>query len=678
MRLKKIFLSVLLIIISFTVIGCSKTTSPKDSFEKFASSWEGSDFSSMYKLLSADIKENVDEKYFVDRYNKVYGDAKVSKVTVNPQYPDKFKADKNNEVTFPVSVTLDTPIGPKQFTYNAKLVEEKRDKKKSWYISWEEAMVLPELSKGYGVKFEKMLGKRGEIKDRKGNGLAVNKQAVAISIVPEQIASDRANIVSKLSEILGITVEQIESKLNEGWVKANPKLLVPIINIPRDEMPKILKALELPGVKGPSASSLVRSYPAKDAAAHLIGYIGSITDEELKKYKSQGYDANEVIGKTGLESIFEMRLRGEIGGTLYILDEKGNKKESILQKMPKDGEDITLTIDINLQRDIFAQYGGEAGASVAVHPKTGEVLAMVSSPSYDPNIFIAGISGKQYDALLNNPRKPLISRFDKAVVPGSTFKPVTAAIGLRSGKLNPDNEMKIDGTRWKKASFGDYSITRKHADDSSVNLLDAFVYSDNIYFARAALDIGKEEFLKGAKDFGIGEKINFQYPMNPSQIGSLDSEIEIADSGYGQGKVLMNPLHLALIYSSFVNEGNVLNPILELKDKAEKPSIWKEKVTSKEVSDTILRDLVEVVENLHGTAHSVKVQGITFAGKTGTAEFGKVQQDTVGKENGWFAALNTDNPKLMLIMMIEDVPTTEGSGHVLPKAFNIMKNINKY
>ena len=679
MKHKKYLVYIALIFCIFYFVGCSKAKSPKDSFQEYISYLEKSDYSSMYKLLSADTKKSVDEKYFTDRYKKVYGEARVSKISVKAQYPDKFKENKDGKISFPVDIVLETPLGNKEFSYDVNLIKEKQDKKDSWHLVWDEKMILPELNKDEEVKFKKEVGKRGEIKDKKGNGLAVNMQAVAVSVVPEEIASDRANIVAQLSQILGLSVDQIEAKLNENWVKANPKLLVPIMNVSRNEMPKILKALELKGVKGPSAQGSIRSYPAKEAAAHLIGYAAKINADELKTYKDQGYDENDIIGKTGLEGIFEKRLRGEVGGSIYTVDGKGNKKTVILQKPAKDGEDITLTIDADLQKDIYAQFAGDAGASVAVHPKTGEVLAMVSSPSYDPNAFVSGISGKQYEALSNDSKKPLISRFDKAIVPGSVFKPITASIGLKSGKLNPDNEIKITGKQWKKdSSWGDYSVTRVSEADSSVNLLDALVYSDNIYFAQTALAIGKDEFLKGAKDFGIGEKIPFSFPMVQSQIGTLDKDVELADSGYGQGKILMNPLQLTMIYSSFVNEGNILNPILETKDKSDAPKIWKEKVVSKEIADTIVKDLTQVVENPKGTANSVKINGIAFAGKTGTAEIKQKQGDTTGTENGWFAAINTDNPKLAIVMMIEDVKDRGGSHHVLPKVQNIIKNISKY
>jgi penicillin-binding protein 3 len=678
-RGKKFLLSIfILFVFIFSFTGCSKAKEPRENFDAFVKSWQGNDYASMYKLLSTETKKSVDEKYFVDTYKNIYGTARVSKVSVVAQYPEKFKEDSNGKVHFPVDIKLETPIGTKQFTYEANLVQEKQGKSDEWLIEWNEKMLLPELDKGDKIVFSKEIGKRGEIKDRNGKGLAINGQATTIFVVPQEIEPDRANTISHLASTLGMTIEQIEAILNQQWVKNNPNQRVPILDVPRDEMPKILKAQEPKGVKGEVSTKLIRRYPAGEAAAHLVGYLGKVSGEELKTKTDQGYDENDYIGKSGLEAIFESRLRGETGGTIYTTDTNGKKKSTILQKLSKDGETISLAIDSNLQKEIYAQFAGDSGASAALDPKTGEVLALVSSPSFDPNKFVTGISSKEYKELEENPKKPFVRRYENAIVPGSVFKPITAAIGLKTGKLDPEAELKIEGKSWQKdTTWGNYSITRVSAADESVNLLDALVRSDNIYFAQTALAITKEEFLKGAKEFGIGEKLPFVLNLAESQIGKLDKEVELADSGYGQDKVLMNPLHLSLIYSSFVNEGNIMAPILDMKDKTSVPKIWKEKVFSKEIADIILKDLIQVVENPNGTANEIKLPGLAFAGKTGTAEIKKSQGDTAGTENGWFAAINTDNPKLAIVMMIEDVKERGGSHYVLPKVRNIMNKFGR-
>jgi penicillin-binding protein len=678
MKHKKYVLSAILLVFVFTFMGCSKEKDPKESFNSFASFLANKDYSAMYKLLGSETKKSVDEKYFVESYSKAYGSAKVGKVTVNPKYPEKLKADKEGKIEFPVEISLETPIGNIQFTYNAALIKEKQEKEEFWTVAWDEKMILPGFEKGDLISYAKKLGKRGEIRDRNGLALAVNGEAVTVYVIPQKIEKDRANTIAYLAEVLGTTAQEIEGKLSAPYVKSHPDQRVPIMTLARaTDIDKAKKAIVPIGVEAPVEPITIRVYPLKEAAAHLIGYIDNITEEELNKYSSQGYDAYDVLGKTGLESIYEKRLRGEMGGSIAIVNNSTKKKQILIEKAAKDGENITLSIDANLQSNIYAQLAGDKGAAVATNPKTGEVLAMVSSPSYNPNTLISELNNKYYLTLESSQDKPLISRFASAVVPGSTFKPITAAIGLDSGKLDPNKELAISGKQWQKdSSWGDYFVTRVHEEDTSVNLKDAFVTSDNIYFANSALSVGKDGFIKGTKAFGLDEKMEFPFPMATSQIGNIDTDIMLADSGYGQGQILINPLQLSLIYNSFVNEGNVLSPVLEMKDLQASPKVWKASAVSKEAAAMITQDLIQVVEDASGTGKDAKIAGLTLAGKTGTAEL-KTKQDTQGKENGWFSTFNTQDPKLSVIMMIEEVQGKGGSKYVVPKVRKVFEHFFK-
>lgn len=678
LRYKKYVFSAILLAFVFVLVGCSKEKDPKESYNTFVSYLTNKDYSAVYKLLSSETKKNADEKYFVESYSKAYGSAKVSKITINPKYPEKLQADKEGKISFPAEINLETPLGNIQFTYNAALVKEKQGKDEIWTVAWDEKMIFPEFEKGDLISYTKKLGKRGEIKDRNGLPLAVNGEAVTVYVIPQKIEKDRANTIAYLAEVLGTTAQEIEGKLSAPYVKAHPDQRVPIMTLARaTDIDKAKKAIVPIGVEAPAEPITIRVYPLKEAAAHLIGYVDNITAEELEKYKSQGYEASDILGKTGLESIYEKRLRGELGGTIAIVNSNTKKKQILIDKAAKNGENITLSIDAKLQSDVYAQLAGDKGAGVATNPKTGEVLAMVSSPSYNPNTLVSELNNKYYLALEGSPDKPLISRFASAVVPGSTFKPITAAIGLDSGKLDPNKELAISGKQWQKdSSWGDYFVTRVHEEDTSVNLKDAFVTSDNIYFANSALSIGKDDFIKGAKAFGIGEKMEFAFPMTTSQVGNIDTDIMLADSGYGQGQILINPLQLALIYNSFVNEGNVLSPILDMKDLQASPKVWKASAVSKESAALITQDLIQVVEDAKGTGNGAKIAGLTLAGKTGTAEL-KTEQGTKGKENGWFAAINTEAPKLSVIMMIEEVQDKGGSKYVVPKVRKVFEHYFK-
>jgi penicillin-binding protein len=259
-----------------------------------------------------------------------------------------------------------------------------------------------------------------------------------------------------------------------------------------------------------------------------------------------------------------------------------------------------------------------------------------------------------------------MARFNKTYSPGSTLKPLTAAIGLKTGATNPDEKMNIVGKTWAKENWGGKTITRVSTKLSQVDLLDAMMTSDNIYFARTALAIGREQFQQGLEAFGFGEDVPFAFPTNTSTITNdgFTSEGLLADSGYGQGEIQMSPIHLSSAYSAFVNNGSMIKPYLEMKDTAS-PEFWKDGVISPEHTSILLHTLSEVVNNPQGTGYDPVIPGISIAGKTGTAEL-KATKESQGEENGWFVAMNTEG-NLLVTMMIENVKERTGSHYVVPK-----------
>ncbi|MCJ7691395.1 MAG: penicillin-binding transpeptidase domain-containing protein, partial [Clostridiaceae bacterium] len=305
------------------------------------------------------------------------------------------------------------------------------------------------------------------------------------------------------------------------------------------------------------------------------------------------------------------------------------------------------------------------------------VLALVSSPSYDSNVYTtykSNTTNAKWESLQNSGKDPFTNRFTGTYSPGSTFKLITAAIGLEQGTIDPTKKIEITANEWQKdASWGPHMVTRVGNRVAPVNLQDAFVYSDNIYFAKAALDIGKDEFIKGSSKFGIGEELPIDYPMVKSQVanGKIINDEALADTGYGQGQVLMSPLHIALAYSAVVNDGNIMSPTLENFNKEITSKIWKANAASIESVKIIKEDLTAVIDNPDGTGNASKIDGIVLAGKTGTAE---LTEDGAAKENGWFICMDTENPKIVVAMLIEDVKERHGSHYVVP----IVKEVMEY
>ncbi len=663
--------AVILIGLVVVISGCSHEAKPKDILNEYISDWGEMDFEKMYGHLSQESKSKITKKEFVERYQKIYKGIEIEDLQVNGIFePNDDQEPEGDSVTFTYTMKMETMAGPIDTTHQVTLVKEKGEYQ-DWFVKWDPSLIFPSLGEGERVVAQTIEASRGEIFDKNGTGLAINDKAYVVGIIPSKLGDDSANTKKRLSELLDLPVEQIEDKLNASWVKSD--LFVPIVTLPMEE-DELQRYIEIPGVT--YREKIVRTYPMGASTAHLTGYVRKISAEQLGKLQEKGYSAGDMIGKTGLEQIFEEKLRGRKGGHIFIVSSEGTFKETLTKTEPVNGEDIKLTIDAELQQTIFKQFNGDSGTATAIHPKTGAVLAVVSSPSYDPNAFVRGLTSEQWDKWSNGPDKPLLNRFTNRYAPGSVFKTITAAIGLKMGVTDPDETRQIDGLHWAKDnSWGTYYVTRV-SDIASVNLRDAFVYSDNIYFAQEALEIGKDRFMKEAETFGFGEELPIPFSIKPSQLANngIDHEIHLADSAYGQGEVMMSPLHLALIYTPFANEGDLLSPHL-LQDEESK--VWKESLIRPETANLIKEDLIQVVEDPKGTAHSASISGMTIAGKSGTAEIKNSKEDNTGTENGWFVAFNTGESNLLLVMMVEDVKQRGGSGYVIPKARNVFKSFQE-
>ena len=342
------------------------------------------------------------------------------------------------------------------------------------------------------------------------------------------------------------------------------------------------------------------------------------------------------------------------------------------QAVKKDGEDIHTTIDGDLQSTLYEQFKEDRGCSVALNPYTGEVLALVSTPSYDNNDFVRGMDNSQWSALNENEDRPLYNRFRQTWCPGSTFKPVIAAIGLKVGAFTANDDFGNEGLAWQKdSSWGDYTVTTLH-DYAPVILKNALIYSDNIYFAKAALKIGADQLMQSLNQIGFNQELPFDIKMSESQYSNTDkieTEIQLADSGYGQGQILVNPLHLASIYTAFLNDGNMIKPYLHA-DGSTSSEIWIKDAFSPQIVLEVMEGLEGVVNNPEGTGYGACREDIRLAGKTGTAELKATKEDTSGTEIGWFTVFTTDrdteNP-ILLISMVENVKDIGGSGYVVEK-----------
>ena len=654
--------------------------SPEELLVEYMNHIPKQEYEEMYAMLNIEASRNISQDDFVKRNSAIYEGIEVDNMEIEvTAYDEERKA-----VTYQTS--FDTVAGNISFENEAIFLKGED----GYELVWDDSLIFPELGSTDKVKISTTQANRGEILDRNGRVLAGKGVASSVGIVPGKL-EDRDEAIQQIAELLEIEPEVIEKKLSAKWVKEDS--FVPIKTIPKVaeiELMKIepdeevlkenerqKKLLEILGVM--ISDTEVREYPLGEAAAHLVGYVQSVTAEDLENHAGEGYTANSVMGKSGMEGLFEKELKGQNGCSIYIVDSDGNKKTELASIFVQDGKDIQLTIDADLQRSLYAQFKEDKSCSVAMNPYTGEVLALVSTPSYDNNDFILGLSNEQWTALNEDENKPMYNRFRQVWCPGSTFKPIIAAIGLESGAIDPMEEYENEGLSWQKdSSWGSYYVTTLHTYEPVI-LENALIYSDNIYFAKAALKIGAEEMERSLTELGFNEEIPFDIKMAKSQYSNtenIETEVQLADSGYGQGQVLVNPLHMACIYSAFCNEGNIVKPYLVYQAEAT-VTFWKPGAFSKETANQVLEGTKKVVNDSHGTGHAAHRDDIVLAGKTGTAEIKASKDDTSGTELGWFAIYSTEETvehPILIISMVEDVKGRGGSGYVVKKDSAVLED----
>lgn len=612
----------------------------------------------MYEQLSLHTKKTITKEEFISRYQNIYGGIEAKALAVEPMYNGDVMPGEDGQINFHYRLKMETFVEPISFTGKATLIKETQNDLEDWYIHWNPSFIFPDMKEGDKVRANTVYPRRGEITDRAGRPLATERVVVDIGIRPGEWGQTSQAGKIEVSKLLQIPLADLISK-----VEATSKSVkfIRIATLPEDDA-RIERLEKTNGLH--LQKKKVRYYPYKEAAAHLVGYVGAINQEEYEKRKDQGYQPSDVIGKSGLEQIYEAQLRGSAGGRIVITDADGTVKKTVAERFVKHGQPLALTIDVKVQQTIYNELKNEAGTAAAISPKTGEILALTNSPSFDPNAFVLGMSATEWKQINENPQKPLLNRFARGFAPGSTFKPITAAIGLESGAITPEDSIHVRGLHWQKdSSWGGYEVMRVSDYGGPVNLEKALVYSDNIYFAKAALSMGEEQFVKKSELLGFHEALPIPYPLDKSKLYNegFKNEIQLADSGYGQGEVTMTPLHLALVYSAFVNDGNIVYPSLLQADK--KDTYWKTNVIPADVASDVKQHLIQVMEDPRGTGRGARAPGIRMAGKTGTAEL-KQKKGELGKEYGWYAVFNVDDPRLLVTMMVEDVRGRGGS-HVL-------------
>lgn len=659
-KLSRLVIVSMMIISVFILSGCSDKNEMKNTVKNYTKLLNEKKYDELYEILTTDSKEYIKEEFggkegFVNKYSAIYSAMGVNNIKI-----DVGEIKDKSEI--PITISMNT-IGGK-LKYEDAIIKLKKEDDK-YKICWNESLILPDMVQGDKIRVKVSNGNRGEILDRDGNLLAYNGEVNYINIDPKLFKKED---ISDLAKALDISEEYIEKKIENN---INPDYAINIVKVSKYEEDKVQEALKIEGVMSQVGAS--RVYAKGEAFGSLLGYIGDITAEELEKNAGKGYTTSSQVGKNGLEQVYEDTLRATDGVHIYI--ERGGEDITLAKIKSSDGKDIKLAIDSDLQKSVYDQMDNEKGASIAMNSATGEVLAMVSSPSYDSNTMVTYKTKTIAKEWEENKNASFDNRANNLYSPGSTMKLITASIGIENKEIDPNEKMKIEGVNWQKSSsWGNYKVTRVK-NVSSVNLYDAVVNSDNIYFADKAIKIGSENLIEGAKKFGLGADIKFEYPMSNSQIsnsGAIDSEILLGDTGYGQGEVLTTPLQITMAYSALGNEGKIMTPRLVISENKEE-KVYSEAIQKKYLKE-LQKDFAGVINDSNGSGYLCKIEGVNLAGKTGTAEIKSTKEDETGNENSWFVAVDMDNSKLAISMVMENMKDKSTSKYLVPKVKNIMKS----
>ena len=640
---------------------------PKPFLDNYVQLLNAYNFGACYALLAPDTQEAITLVDFTQRYQNIFDGIDFQGLTIS--YGD-LTVEAGKRYLQSATLTYSSALLD-EFTQDVVFSLDYSDNDSTFYLNWTPAMIFTDLTSSTEVKLRTLRPARGEILDSEHNAYAINSYAESVYVQPSKI-EDTSYTVTALASILGMTTVDVEKMLSSSAAVKYDSAVIKAYP-PGGISEATESALTtLPGV-GVDRTSMtpIRYYPNGSFFAHSMGYTSAITAEELSKLDSSRYDISSYVGRTGLEAAYEDILCGTKGYSLDIYASDGQRLSTVARKEKVDGLDLEVTLDYDLQcraEDMLEQLKeeGNAGAAVVLEPTTGEVLAISSFPDFDPNLFVLNSDPEtlaSYVAADSN--SPLYNRaVQGSYIPGSTVKPLIAAMALDDGVVDENYEFtgEIIKKQWTPKGYWPYPpITRVSNYSGPVNMSNAITKSDNIYFADVALKAGWEKLEPFLKMIGFDERIPFDLRVSkPGYLNSSNYENMqlLAATGYGQGELIISPLQMACIFSSLANNGDVMTPRLvratrrmEGTDYAVvdeySESVWKENIISDHALSTIVPMLRRVVEE--GSGRKIHINGLTICGKTGTAEIGSDKT----REIAWMIAFveNADYNRLVCVTL---------------------------
>lgn len=533
---------------------------------------------------------------------------------------------------------------------------------------------------------------RGTVYDRNGEVIAKNEQNFQALLIAEQ-TPDVENTLNVFKQI--IQVSEDEEKRIKNDVRSKRRF-VPVKlkgNLSWDEVSKILlNAPDLPGVE--INEGLNRYYPYNDLYAHILGYVGLVSEKDKNDnplYMVPGFK----IGKSGLEKFYDYKLQGKSGTVKLEVNAFGRVMKEIERQPGVEGDSLRLTIDTRLQKAATEAFGEHSGAAVVLDVKSGEILAMVSVPSFNPNLFTNGISYKHWNELLNNERNPLINKaVSGQYSPGSTFKIVVALAALEAGVINVNTRYYCNGAL--KVGTSRFHCWR-HSGHGNLNVVEALKYSCDIFFYETALRLGVDKIHDMAVKLGLGQTLNVGLDNEKSGLmpsknwkkaryGTQWTQGDSANAGIGQGYVLVTPVQLVTMLARVVNGGYAITPtFIKSENEAARLSV------STRNLELVKQGMFEVVNGVGGTAGRAKfdLDGARMGGKTGTTQVRRIsmRERKTGiisdsnlpwrlRNHAWFMGYApADNPRYAVAVIVEH--GSSGSGVAAPIAGKILQEAIK-
>ncbi len=525
-----------------------------------------------------------------------------------------------------------------------------------WQLQILQGAYYDELASKNRLRINRLIAPRGWILDRRGVPLVTNRPSFSVAILPMALQSP-ASAFRALSRLLGVPEDQIRRKLQQVPPFA-------LVRVQRDVGIGVVTAIEerrteLSGVN--VVAEPLREYPYGPLAAHVLGYLGEISPEELDRLKPLGYQMGDLVGKAGVERQYDLLLRGEDGEQVVEVDAAGRPIRVLRQQEGRPGNTLVLTLDIRLQQAAERALGRRPGAVVAMDPRTGEILAMASWPPYDPNLFARGITEEAWRQLSSDPRTPLLNRAVAAAYePGSVFKVVTGLAALKAGHATAQSTFLCPGS----LSLGG-RVFRDLRAHGRVTFLEGVAQSCNVMFWQLGLRVGPEDLRRTARLLGLGEPTGIDLPVEAEGlVPSADFKRRVfrepwypgdtLNMAIGQGFLLVTPIQVARMMAAVANGGAVLKPLLVRAVLSPDGKVLQtfrtevvRRLTFSPQTWQALREGLEAVVS-EGTGRTAQVEGIAVAGKTGSAETPR------GRPHAWFAGYApAHDPRIVVVVLVE-------------------------